>query len=242
MKKVFNLSVILAVLTAAFAFTSCNSDDDEVSINLDKTTFNVGDPVTGVITSTANLDNVKILIIDGLNEDTYLTITDFKATSPIVKSGEEYTFRITGLSAGTYKMRATDKNGIESTRGFTVTSSNPTIVYDLNSFEAKEGDSYLYQYDNGAKTGEFTIAEVSASGDGFKVVFSDGIEATLSFLGDSYLTVNGTTLNTDGVRANKGADLLLCLYQKTNTIVAGQEATLGTDIDNNAKVTKFKKQ
>ena len=116
MKTFAKLFAVLAFL--AVGFTACSNDDEgDVTIKLDYTTVDLGNAVTGTITSTNSLATVT-LTTDGKTV-TGWPITSFK-TGAVVESSGVYTIRIEGLEAGSYIIRATDKDGVEDSKTFTV--------------------------------------------------------------------------------------------------------------------------
>ncbi|MDR0873567.1 MAG: hypothetical protein LBN27_08935 [Prevotellaceae bacterium] len=240
MKKVFNLTVLLAALMTAFVFSSCSKDDDAtVSISLTKTTLTVGEALTGKITTTDKLASVTILR-DGQTIAGY-PLTSFGTGKPITGTDGTYIIYVEGLTAGNYTIRATDKNNKEANASFTV--GGPAIVYDLTSFTAAEGDSYAYSYD-GKDAGTFTITEVDADGEGFKIVLNNGNSVTIGYAtpNKSFLTKDFTAISGADAAANSGATLLLYLEGKTKTIKAGQLATFSAGaVASTAKETKFAK-
>ena len=127
MKKVFNLSVILAVLMAAFTFTSCGDDDDDaaqITINFNSNgVFLCGDDVTGNIQSYEE-ELTKVTILE--NRSAIKTYTSFKSL-PIMGQSGLYSIIIFGLSYGSYTMRAESKT--------VDTSANFTIGDEYDSFE-----------------------------------------------------------------------------------------------------------
>ena len=247
MKKVFNLAVIVAVLAAAFSFTSC-SKEGNIELTINSKEFPLGGPVTGTITSDNKIETVKIEKQDPDNIfQPFRTIQrkDFGAASGVVEAESgSYLLSITINEAGVYTIQAIDKDGNESQKvRFTIKSNGGGgINYNLTSFVAVAGDVYAYQH-NGVERGTFTIASVTkGAGDtGYEVVFSNGITATISWVGDSYLMVDGSTVKGPAAVANS-ENLLLYIEGKTSTIQAGQNMGVTAPAVNNAKITKFAKQ
>ncbi len=181
MKKVFNLSVILAVLIAAFSFTSCSDDDDDaaqITITFNQNgKFASGDDVTGKIVS-AEEDLTKVVIL--LNGNAVKTITKFNSL-PILKGDNGvYTMVIDGLVDGSYTLRAESKTG-ESSAAFTVGSAvnYTSFTAVVGGSEATTAGSFLSIQDGKV----YKTADVNAGkGENVEIVF-DGIEfksATLS--------------------------------------------------------------
>ena len=241
MKKVFNLSIILAVLTAALTFSSCGGDEDAAEITI---TFNSngqfasGDVVLATITS---LDEklTSIELWSGGSKLKNLTI-------PAEANGV-YVLNIPGLDDGSYTLKVTSKTGAEQ-KDFRVGTPLPPTAPIVTSFTANAGDIYAYEYD-GVPMGGFMIDEVAADGAGFKVSFFIGPDMTeytpvvLSYTGKSFLTTNFTTKTGAEASVNTGADLLMYLDGTSKTINAGQLATFnGGAVAGTAKVTKFQKQ
>lgn len=134
MKK-FNLLCIATLVAFGSLFTSCKDDEaGTVSVTLDATAFSNGTAVTGTITSTNKLESVTLLE-DGTTVSGW-PITDFTTGMPVVGDDGSYTIRITGLANGNYTIRATDKDGVESSQDFSVgslyeVSTSVTILCQL---------------------------------------------------------------------------------------------------------------
>jgi hypothetical protein len=195
MKKVFNLSVVLAVLFAAFTFTSCDNDDDDaasITIALNQSgIFTSGDLIAGTITS-PDEDLTKVTIMkEGSAVKTY---TSFNSL-PIQKGNNGvYAISISDVTAtGEYKMIAESKTGREE-RSFTI---QPNIDWASGTNTISQNGTYYYK--QGTTTGTLvvsvlTTASVAVSLDGKATV-------TLSDTGNSYLKKDGTSSAQSGVNA-----------------------------------------
>ena len=119
-------SLLLAVAVAAGAlFTSCTEDTaSTVTVKLDAVTFSDTVEVKGSITAAAGLESVMLLKDDA----TLRTIKTFTTGEITTKSDGVYTVALDKLVAGSYKLRATDKNANEHTFAFTVTTTAPAVV------------------------------------------------------------------------------------------------------------------
>ncbi len=167
MKKVLNLSVILAVLVAAFSFTSCGEDDAEVNLSLNSTSFAEGVPVTGTITSDNKVETVKIEKedADGIYQP-YKTIqsSNFGAASGVVDADGSYLLSIAGIEDGTYTIQAIDKDGNESKKvKFTVGTPGPqpiTFEVELGGSESSTAGSFLSIKDQKAYMSSATAAQL----------------------------------------------------------------------------------
>jgi hypothetical protein len=207
MKKVFNLSIILAVL-AAFTLTSCNPEEEDaatVTITLDKTTLSEGEALTGKIISDNNLKEVTILK-DGSTLADYPT-TDFGTGKPISGKDGSYIIRIDGLLAGSYTIRATDKNGKEANKSF-------TVEFDWTSGVNTISENGAYYYKQGTTTGTLVVSELTEAS--VKVALNGKAAVTLSDAGTSYLLKDGTASNQAGVNAS---NFLLAKKSAVATIV-----------------------
>jgi len=136
MKKVFNLSIILAALTAALTFSSCgnNEDAEAPEIIISSVTDN---SVFGQILTDNDLKSVD-LQQDGRSV-TGWPKTDFKTVGqPIVGKDGNYTINIFGLTAGTkYKLVAVDKNDKQDSKEFTTTGGGTTTGGEIQTWSAK---------------------------------------------------------------------------------------------------------
>lgn len=246
MKKVFSLSIMLAVLATAFTFSSCSKDEEENAPVFSNESV-VGKGFIATITCDNDLKSAELIRTTSSGSSTVSgwPVTKFNdLNGEIFGEKGNYTVMITGLADGDYELVVIDKKDKRASTKFKIGGGDDpdeNLNFNLTSFEAKVGDVYLYEY-NGARAGGFTIANVTTGNKGFKVVFSDGITAEISFDGKSFLTTNGTTKSGAEAAANSGADLLLYLKGETKTIEAGQLATFGGGAENKAGITKFAKQ
>ena len=159
MKTFAKLFAVLAVL--AIGFTSCGDDNEgDVTIKLDYTTVDLGGAITGSIVSTNDLTSVT-LTSDGKTV-TGWPITSFK-TGAVIGSDGVYAIRIEGLDAGSYTIRATDKDGVEDSKNFTIKGDvgpvYETFTVKLGGSTATAG-SFLSIKDKKV----YTTSEVNAMG------------------------------------------------------------------------------
>ena len=219
MKTFAKLFAVLAVL--AIGFTSCGDDNEgDVTIKLDHATVDLGGAVTGTITSTNSLATVT-LITDGKTV-TGWPITSFK-TGAVIEGDGVYTIRIEGLDAGSYTIRATDKDGVEDSKNFTIKGDVvPEITYTATSITVVEGKTYGYK--QGTTTGTFTVTAVSA---GSVTITIGGTTVTLSDAGNSYLSKTFAGMNLAAATANP-ENVLFCLLAGSTNVASGTEATNAT--------------
>lgn len=139
MKKVFNLSVILAVLMAAFSFSSCSKDDDDatVSITLDNNgvfayaaSSEASAAVTGNVAADAEIKTITLFLINGTSENSMST--ESKTLTEDAAGKASYDFRIK-LANGSYKLTVTDKDGNVSSKTFTVAKTFTLSIGGSNS-------------------------------------------------------------------------------------------------------------
>ena len=199
MKKVFNFSVILAVLAAALTFSSCSKDEDyKLTIKFDRSgKFESGDKVTGTVTSSKGLKSAAILkVTESGGETTVEQTTKFDQSSFVIdkKSNDEYSIDKSGLADGNYKLKVTDKDGNETTEPFKVGEDPIVVEYTtftvmLGGPKSSEG-SFLSIKDKAAYKSSATEAQLK----NVEIVF-DG--TTFKSAKES---VNAT-VNTNGLSA-----------------------------------------
>ena len=250
MKKVFNLSVMLAVLMAMFSFVSCGNKDEEdvLTVSLEKTAIEDGGVVHGKITATKDLASVTLLSVVG-NDETTLSgwpVTKFNDFPILQKKDDKtiYDIKIESLLEGKYKLRAVDKNGKEDSKTFTVgvVPSNPEYIVLGESFEAVANK--IYGFRHGTLEGAFKITVASKGSVTFirlNLVNDDleeiGAPITLSDAGTSYFTTDFKAIGIADARKNPEKVLFL-LSKESKTISSGTLA-LDATIKNGAKSTQF---
>ena len=167
MKK-FNLLLLSTMVAFGALFTSCSEDDKtdaSVVITLDQTTvWTTGSAITGEIKSTNKLETVTLLLIDGASENTVSgwPITSFNEL-PILESNGTYSIRITGLNDGTYKLRATDKEGIEFSVQFIIGSGVAPTLFSEVSTLLNEVSIYSSSSDGATGKSAYSIKNNSAN-------------------------------------------------------------------------------
>ncbi|MCL2327360.1 MAG: hypothetical protein FWC39_02475 [Bacteroidetes bacterium] len=240
MKKIN--SIILAACVAALGFfSSCGGNGtDGLSASV-----TVQDHATGkVLLEQTEAKTVELWSIDGDNESN-ISATWKTQLDALVKNGNTV---ITGLTPGNYRLIVYNNDKTEKiTKNFTINNENggggdPVLDWTkaVTSFIAAEGDVYNYKYD-GVEKGTFKIASVLPGNKGYKVTFSDGITAEISYDGKSFLTASLTTITGVEASANTGATLLLYIVGETKEIRAGQLATF-SGTQSTAKTTLFLKK
>lgn len=162
MKKVFNLSVILAVLAAAFSFTSCSDDDDDAA---------AVDVKVAVVESTA--------AVTAISEEDIVSIELWKDGSKkqtITKGWQgdkgsvAYTF--SNLEGGKYKVVVTTKTGA-SEKEFTIAggaAESKTFTLEIGGGQSAAG-SYISIKNEAV----YTTSQANANAAAIEIVF-DGKE------------------------------------------------------------------
>ncbi|MDR1729175.1 MAG: hypothetical protein LBR52_00730 [Prevotellaceae bacterium] len=172
MKKVLNLSVILAVLMAAFSFSSCGKDDEnaaKISIEIETTTTNA----IVVISS----PDEKLSTIELWENGSKLKNIDIPAEVNGI-----YTVTITQLTDGEYTLKATSNSGAAEKK-FTIGEGPVTP----DTFEAILGGS------GATDAGSFLSIEDE------KVYFSNATDAQLA---NVEIVFDGTTFKSATESAN----------------------------------------
>jgi len=111
MKKVFNLSVILAVLASALTFTSCSDDDDdapEILINVQTVAS------TAVIDITCDEDLTSVALWKGGSK-----VKDVDLKDGLEKENKTV-FTLLNLEDGDYKVRVACEGNGEAEESFTI--------------------------------------------------------------------------------------------------------------------------
>ena len=131
MKKVFNLSVILAVLMAAFSFTSCSDDDDDAKIEFSKS----ADGKSVTITAEAGIQKIEIEPVSAAGS--------VKDVTGSAKGETTYKFSLESLEDGKYKITVTDKDDNKAFETVTVGSessnSGETFTIQIGGAKSSAG-------------------------------------------------------------------------------------------------------
>lgn len=183
MKKVFNLSVILAVLASALTFTSCSDDDDEATIDFIK----AEGQNAWTINAEAGIESIELYAVNG-DESEYLK----EISEGITKEAKgETTYLLKDLEAGTYKVNVTDKDGLKKEKTIEVGAGADVELNWVDELEVATGDEVYYKNDE--KEGVIKI--VVASTASITVQVDGGTAVTIGDGADdhSYVLPNGTT-------------------------------------------------
>jgi len=234
MKKVLNLSVILAVLVAAFSFTSCGGDEEKdapvISVGL-----NTNGDLTGTIKSDSDLKSVT-LERNG-NTVTGFPVTSFGVGSMIVGKDGSYNVTIPAAlvaTVGNYALIATDKSDLKGTFTFKVEDTPDPIEYKHSQISVVAGNTYGFK--QGSIEGTITIVSIETG----KVVFTlnqSAAQITLSDAGTSYLGTNLQPMNQAAAVASP-ANVLFCLLSNSTNVASGTLAS-NTTISGGANPTLF---
>ncbi|MBO4806939.1 MAG: hypothetical protein J5554_12975 [Paludibacteraceae bacterium] len=131
MKKVFNLSVILAVLMAAFSFTSCSDDDDDAKIEFSKS----ADGKSVTITAEAGIQKIEIEPVSATGS--------VKDVTGSAKGETTYKFSLENLEDGKWKITVTDKDDNKAFETVTVGSessnSGETFTIQIGGAKSSAG-------------------------------------------------------------------------------------------------------
>lgn len=131
MKKVFNLSVILAVLMAAFSFTSCSDDDDDAKIEFSKS----ADGKSVTITAEAGIQKIEIEPVSAAGS--------VKDVTGSAKGETTYKFSLESYEDGKYKITVTDKDDNKAFETVTVGSessnSGETFTIQIGGAKSSAG-------------------------------------------------------------------------------------------------------
>ena len=231
MKKVFNLSVILAVLMAAFSFTSCSDDDDDaakIDIKVETTT------TSAIVAITSEEDLTAVELWQNGSKSKNITVKDGSAKG---KAGVN-TYTITGLENGKkYTIKATSESGAAE-KEFTVGSNDEEeegdLEYNKDELSVKAGDVIFYQH--GSQLGQFTVVEASASAITLENVLGNTIE--LSDAGKSYIGMSGLAINLADAKA--AGEIILAKVNGKAMVAGGASSELNTKFDQKT-VTKLAK-
>ena len=227
MKKVFNLSIILAALTAALTFSSCGNDDDKEAPEI----------VIGSITETGVygqiLTDSDLKSVDLQQDGRSVTgwpKSDFKdAGQPISGKDGNYNINISGLTPGTkYKLVAVDKADKQDSKEFTTLGGAPVIDWPSGTNTITANGTYYYK--QGTTIGQLVVSSLSATS--VKVSLDGKAEVTLSDADMSYLLNDGTASKQAGVNADNfllakknGVAVLVDVDGLSTTIAGAQTVT-----------------
>lgn len=229
MKKVFNLSVILAVLASALTFTSCDDDDDEATITITGTE-NAGEYV---ISAEAEIDEIAIYKESGDNESKMTS--ESEALTKAAKGQTTFLVNFSLFGEGTYKMSVKDKDGREEIKKNITVGGAATYNFSAKSIAVEAGKEYVYskKAGEGAAEGSF---KVTAAEKGSVTLEIGGKTVTLSDAGASWLSNDFEAWKNADVTS--GADVLLCLL-KESTNIAGATESSNEVISGQASATYF---
>ena len=193
MKKVLNLSVIMAVLAAAFVFGSCTTTEDaaEISITFSggaplngKTNYEVGVPVIAKITCVEEITSIDLY----KDEARVKAITFGKPT----KEGDNnvYLVSVDATEVGSYYIQVKSKTG-DNKGFFTIGAQAQQDPWEnaANKISVEAGKKY--QCKQGDKV--YNIEIISAS----PTAISLKLEGTSADLGDARCAGCSSTSNGD---------------------------------------------
>lgn len=226
MKKVFNLSVILAVLAATFSFTSCSEDsEDAAAVNIKVETTTTGAIVT--ISSDEDLTAVELWQNGSKksNIDVKSGSNKGKATSNV--------YTLTELENGAkYSIKAETATGA-SEKEFTVggnggNNGSEDILCNLDEASVKAGDVIFYEH-NGQQ-GQLQV--ISADAAAIKFSFNGLSEIELSDAGKSYLSINGSAIGLADAKA--AGEIIVAKVANKAMLAGGASSELNTKFTKNA--------
>ena len=200
MKKVLNLSVIFAVLMAAFSFSSCGGSEDEKNAPVITISYNELSGITGQITSDEDLAKVD-LQLNGTSVSGF-PITKFDAGNMISGKGGSYAVSIpaAGLVDGTYRLIATDKGDrVATSNAIKVGEDIPTTDKWKDAVNTISANG-TYEYKQGNKEGVLVVSGLTATS--VTVNLDDQGDVVLSDSGNSWLMKDGKSSNQAGAKAN----------------------------------------
>lgn len=225
MKKVFNLSVILAVLMAAFSFTSCSDEDDDANISIKVSSTAAGDAAYVTVTA----DDIESIMVGQNGSLKEISSDDLK----LAKNGKE--FKISNLTKGqkyTIQVRTKDaQKSVDFVAGQDLDDNNNEegdIVCDKDEVAVEAGDAIAYTH--GSQMGQYTIK--SASATEIVLVNVVGTEITLSDAGSSYILTTG--LAGKKADADAAGEILLAKVSGKAMIAGGASSQLKTQYAKNA--------
>ena len=218
MKKVFNLSVILAVLASALTFTSCSDDDDEATITITGTE-NAGEYV---ISAEAEIDEIAIYKESGDNESKMTS--ESEALTKAAKGQTTFLVNFSLFGEGTYKMSVKDKDGREEIKK-NITVGSVAELNWVDEIEVSTGDEVFYKNADG----QGSIYVVMANEASITVQINEGEAVTISDAGDSYILPNGTTSGIGALKDKwETAQILVAKVMGKSMLAGGNGASLNT--------------
>lgn len=227
MKKVFNLSVILAVLASALTFTSCSDDDDDApEILIDVQTV----ASTAVINITCDEDLTSVALWKGGSKLKDLDLKDG------LEKENKTVFTVVDLKDGDYKVRVACEGNGEAEEKFTIGEGGAaTYNFSAKSIAVEAGKEYVYskKAGEGAAEGSFKVTAAKAGSVTLEI---GGKTVTLSDAGASWLSNDFEEWTNADVTS--GADVLLCLLNKS-TNIAGATESSNEVISGQASATYF---
>ena len=217
MKKVFNLSVILAVLASALTFTSCSDDDDEATIDFIK----AEGQNAWTINAEAGIESIELYAVNG-DESEYLK----EISEGITKEAKgETTYLLKDLEAGTYKVNVTDKDGLKKEKTIEVGAGADVELNWVDEIEVSNGD--LVYYKNADGQGEIYV--VMANEASITVQINEGKAVTISDAGDSYILPDGSTSGIGALKDKwETAQILVAKVMEKSMLAGGNGASLNT--------------
>lgn len=160
MKKVFNLSVILAVLASALTFTSCGDDEDAPAVGIKVETTATNAIVT--VTCDEDLTSVELWKDGGKIKN-----IDLKSG---LENGNETTFTITGLENGVkYVVKVACENNGAGEKEFTV--GNTTTEAEAFSLTVGGSQSSEGSYISISNKAVYKTTEANANAAAIEIVF-----------------------------------------------------------------------
>lgn len=217
MKKVFNLSVILAVLASALTFTSCSDDDDEATIDFIK----AEGQNAWTINAEAGIESIELYAVNG-DESEYLK----EISEGITKEAKgETTYLLKDLEAGTYKVNVTDKDGLKKEKTIEVGAGADVELNWVDEIEVSNGD--LVYYKNADGQGEIYV--VMANEASITVQINGGKAVTISDAGESYILPDGSTSGIGALKDKwETAQILVAKVMEKSMLAGGNGASLNT--------------
>jgi len=208
MKKVFNLSVILAVLMAVFSFTSCGNEEEAASVSVkfsNSGTVELGDPIVATITADEKIESIELWKNNS-------RLKSYSQMPTLTNGVATFTIPAADINAvGTYELRITTKGN-----GATNGTFNVIFIPDFTGAPSKITENGAYYYKQGTTIGtlvvsNLTTASVTVSLDGKTAVeLSDAVA--------SYLMNDGTNSQRANAVANASKVVLAKLSGKAEIV------------------------